>query len=180
MASITLRDAGEADFGRIVELNQREVVQTSAMDAGRLALLHGLATHHKVALVDGAVVAFLLAMRDGVDYRNENYQWFAARFPRFVYIDRIVVDAGFSGRGIARRLYEDLFAGARAQGIPVAACEYNLQPPNPASQAFHDRLGFREVGVQHVTGGTKQVTLQVADLAAPRDTPAIAAHRPLT
>jgi predicted GNAT superfamily acetyltransferase len=166
MASITLRDAVEADFDRIVELNQREVVQTSAMDAGRLALLHALAMHHKVAVVEGVVVAFLLAMRDGVDYRNENYQWFAARYPRFVYIDRIVVDAGFSGMGIARRLYEDLFAAAGAQGIPVAACEYNLQPPNPASRAFHDRLGFREVGVQHVAGGAKQVTLQVADLLA--------------
>jgi predicted GNAT superfamily acetyltransferase len=160
-----LRDAVAADFPRILALNDAEAAQTSAMDLARLQALAALASHHRVAVVDGAVAAFLLAMDAGAAYANENFGWFAARLPRFVYVDRIVVDAAFAGRGIGGALYRDLFARARARGIPTVACEYNLEPPNPASRAFHDRFGFREAGRQRVAGGSKLVSLQVADLS---------------
>ena len=104
----------------------------------------------------------LLAMREGAAYVNDNFGWFAARHPRFVYVDRVVVDAAAAGQGVGRRLYDDLFARAREHGIDIAACEYNLEPPNPASKAFHDRFGFVEVGRQHVADGTKLVSLQIA------------------
>ena len=140
MADTILRDAVETDFARIVELNAAEVVQTSPMDLDRLRLLHGLAA-----------------------YRNDNFFWFAARYPRFLYVDRIVVDSAFSGLGIGRRMYEDLFGYARSRGIGMVTCEYNIEPPNPASRAFHDKFGFREVGSQYVANGTKRVSLQVAE-----------------
>lgn len=164
MADIILRDAVETNFDRIVELNAAEVVQTSAMDLGRLRLLHGLAGYCKVAVADGRVAAFLLAMEDGVDYPNDNYLWFAARYPRFLYVDRIVVDSAFSGLGIGSRLYRDVFGYARSQAIRTVACEYNIEPPNHASKAFHDRFGFNEVGSQDVANGRKRVSLQVAEV----------------
>lgn len=163
MAEPIIRDAVESDFARIVALNAAEVVQTSAMDLDRLRLLHGLAGYHKVAVVDGIVAAFLLAMEDGAGYRNDNYGWFAARYPRFLYVDRIVVDSAFSGLRIGSRMYGDLFGYARSRGIPAVACEYNIEPPNHASRAFHDKFGFNEVGSQVVAGGTKRVSLQAAD-----------------
>lgn len=164
MINFFVRSAAEKDFDRIVQLNAAVVRETSAMDLARLQQLHALAFHHRVAVIDGEVTGFLMAMRDGAAYANDNFDWFSARYPRFVYVDRIVVAAAAAGTGIGRRLYDDLFDRARQLGIGVIACEYNLEPPNPASKVFHDRFGFTEVGRQHVAGGTKLVSLQIAEV----------------
>jgi predicted GNAT superfamily acetyltransferase len=52
---------------------------------------------------------------------------------------------------------------ARLQQIKAVACEYNIEPPNHASKAFHDKFGFQEVGTQYVADGTKRVSMQVAE-----------------
>ena len=161
-----IRDAGEADFDRILELNDAEVDQTSPMDRERLRLLDALAQVHWVVEVDGRVVAFLIAMREDAAYKNDNFEWIAARFSRFLYIDRIVVDAAYAGRGIGAALYRQLFEHALAGEVGHLACEYNIEPPNPASKAFHEKSGFKEVGTQWLANGSKQVSLQVAQTAA--------------
>ncbi len=160
--TIAVRAARSEDFARIVELNAGEVQQTSAMDLARLSELSAIASVLRVAQVDGGIVAFILALREGAPYRNDNYAWFAARYARFVYVDRIVVAAASARLGIGSRLYADLFAWARGEGAGVVTCEYNVEPPNPASQRFHARFGFREVGQQWVAQGTKRVSLQAA------------------
>ncbi len=165
MGELILRDAVAADADRILALNTAEVAQTSAMDRARLDELAALACRFTVVEADGRVLAFLLAMDHAAAYDNDNFRWFAARYPRFAYVDRIVVDAAAAGMGIGGRLYRDLFAHARECGLERVVCEYNLEPPNPASQAFHDRFGFVEVGQQHVAGGTKLVSLQQLVLA---------------
>jgi predicted GNAT superfamily acetyltransferase len=132
------------------------------MDATRLRWLHQRAAYHRVACVDGEVAAFLLAFRDGADYPNPNFDWFAARYPRFLYVDRVVVDAASGGRGLGSRLYRDVFDQARASGAPVVVCEFNVVPPNEASARFHARWGFAEVGRQWLDEGRKQVSLQAA------------------
>ena len=157
------RDMVEADFDRVVSLNDAEVQQTSLMDRGQLAALHCMSSYAKVAELDGEVGAFLLALRADAPYANANFQWFVSRFPDFLYVDRIVVGASYSGRGIGRTLYDQMFAFARSAGIRRIACEYNVEPPNPASRAFHAGFGFRECGRQHVAGGAKLVSLQVAE-----------------
>jgi uncharacterized protein len=162
MTAIHVRDVTDGDFERILALNTMFVEETSAMDLARLQQLHALSFHHRVAVVAGKVVAFLIAMRNGADYANDNFDWFTAHYTTFVYVDRIVVDSAASGLGIGRRLYNDLFARSLAERIGIVACEYNIEPPNPASKAFHDRFGFAEVGRQHVAGGSKLVSLQVA------------------
>lgn len=161
---MTIRPATASDHARIVALNEAEVAQTSAMDTVRLAELDGLACAHWVVEQNGEVIAFLLAMDHGAAYENDNFDWFAARLPRFVYVDRIVVDAASAGHGIGRRLYDALFAYARDRGIDAIVCEYNLDPPNPGSRAFHDRFGFREIGQQVVAGGSKRVSMQLLNL----------------
>jgi len=160
---IQIRDATETDFPAIVSLNTAVEHRTSPMDTGRLQLLHGLARYHRVATVNGAIAGFLLAMREAAPYRNDNYAWFASRYQRFIYIDRIVVSGEFAGRKVGSSLYGDLFAAARADGIRSIVCEYDIEPPNLASRAFHDRWGFREVGTQRVANGSKLVSLQAAD-----------------
>ena len=54
-------------------------------------------------------------------------------------------------------LYRELFERAAADGFASIACEVNLAPPNPVSDAFHDALGFMEVGRAVVDGGPKTV-----------------------
>jgi predicted GNAT superfamily acetyltransferase len=159
-----LRDTVESDFPAILMLNEVEARQTSQMDLGRLQSLVRMSAYSKVVTIDGQVAAFLIALRDGAPYANDNYAWFAARMPCLLYVDRVVVAAQFSGRRIGSRLYEDLFAFARAQRIGTITCEYNIDPPNPASRAFHDKFGFKELGTQWVAGGTKQVSLQAAEI----------------
>jgi predicted GNAT superfamily acetyltransferase len=162
MSALGLRDAAPSDFARICALNLGEVVHTSPMDEARLEVLASLSCWFRVGCTDGEVAAFLLAMRDGVRYENDNYQWFAARYPRFIYVDRVVVSPTCRGMGMGRLLYEELFQHARGVGIPSVACEYNIVPPNEPSRRFHDAFGFSQQGMQWLASGSKQVSLQVA------------------
>ena len=162
MKEIAFRDAEEADFAAVVALNAVEVRHTSPMDEARLRELDDLASYHKVAIVDGAVAAFLLVMENGCGYANENFEWFAARYDAFLYVDRIVVGGDYQGLRLGKLLYQDLFDHARVRGIAMIACEYNVVPPNEPSRLFHDKFGFHQVGSQWLVGGTKQVSLQVA------------------
>lgn len=164
MPQLEIRDADESDFGAILALNDVEVQQTSAMDLARLQHLQGLARYHRVAVVDGRIAGFLLAMASGAPYANDNFQWFTGHVGSFMYVDRIVVGAAFAGLGIGSALYRDLFAEARALGLSTVTCEYNIEPPNPASRAFHDKFGFHELGTQWVAGGSKRVSLQAATI----------------
>jgi predicted GNAT superfamily acetyltransferase len=159
---ICLRDVLESDSAAILRLNDAEVQHTSPMDLDGLRLLHGMSSYSKVAVVDDEIAAFLIALREAAPYRNDNYEWFAARFARFLYVDRIVVSAAFAGRRIGSTLYRDLFDFARLHRVDVITCEYNIEPPNPASRAFHDRFGFTELGTQWLAAGSKKVSLQAA------------------
>lgn len=163
-----LRNATPADFPAILALNAAFVAVLSPLDVVRLAQLHAQAAQHRVIEHDGAVVGFLLTLREAADYDSPNYRWFAARYPRFLYVDRIVVGASAQGLGAGRRLYREAYDYACRQALPVLVCEFDIAPPNPASARFHAALGFREVG-QQTLGAGKQVSLQALDVGA--DTP---------
>jgi len=163
MENMSIRDAAEGDFSAIVELNAHEVQHTSPMDLERLRYLDSISACHKVATVDDAVAAFLLAMKDGCGYVNDNYEWFAARYPQFLYVDRIVVSSKFQGRRLGSKLYLDLFQQARTKQIQVVTCEYNIVPPNEPSRIFHGKFGFREIGTQWIANGAKQVSMQAKE-----------------
>lgn len=157
-----IRDAVDADFPTLLALNAESVQFLSPMDSARLQHLHRAAAYHRVAEVQGKPVAFLLALREGVDYDSPNYRWFDQHYRQFLYIDRIVVAAAEQGKRLGAALYDDLFAFARSQGIAEITCEFDIDPPNEPSRRFHARYGFREVGKQWVAGGKKQVSLQAA------------------
>jgi predicted GNAT superfamily acetyltransferase len=164
MQNVVIRDAGPDDFEIICALNLAEIQYTSAMELPRLAELHALSCHHKVVVVNGRVSAFLLAMLSGAPYVNVNFEWFAGRHARFIYVDRVVVSAAARGLGLGSLLYEDIFRHARANAIPLVACEYYIVPPNEPSRRFHEKFGFSEQGTQWVAEGTKRVSLQAAEV----------------
>jgi len=164
------RDATPADFPAVLALNEAFVAVLSPLDGARLARLHAQAALHRVIERDGRVEAFLLALREGADYDSPNYRWFAQRYPRFLYVDRIVVAGDAQARGAGCRLYRELYALAVRDTVPWITCEFDIEPPNPVSERFHTGLGFREVGHQTLYGGRKTVSLQALDVAA-GDTP---------
>jgi phosphinothricin acetyltransferase len=62
----------------------------------------------------------------------------------------IYVGEAYQRRGIARALYTALLDRLREQGIHCVIAGLGL--PNPASEALHAHLGFREVGRFHDVG----------------------------
>jgi predicted GNAT superfamily acetyltransferase len=160
-----LRDARREDFAAILALNEESVRFTSPLTAERLDALHRAAAYHKVVEIDGAIAAFLLAFREGAPYDSPNYLWFAERYPVFVYIDRIVVSPAHRGARLGVALYDDIIAFAAASRVPWLTCEFDIEPPNPASERFHARMGFGEVGTQWLGGGKKRVSLQARAIA---------------
>ena len=161
----------EMYYEDVVALNQAALPKVSDMDGGRLRMLARQACYFKAVVAgdreqnpSAEVAAFLLALAAGASYDSENYAWFSARYERFVYIDRVVVADARIGRGIGRRLYEDLRAYAGGVGAPCIACEVNTLPPNPESAAFHRRMGFAEVGKQRTEGGSKEVARMIKAL----------------
>jgi predicted GNAT superfamily acetyltransferase len=163
--TLHLRPIADADTPAILALNLESEAVLSPMDAARYAHLRAQSAYGRVVEEDGAVVAFLLAFGEGADYDSPNYRWFDARGDAFLYVDRVVVARSHQGRGLGAVLYEDLFAFARAAGVPQVTCEFDVEPPNEASRRFHARFGFSEVGAQALPGG-KRVSLQRAAVEA--------------
>ena len=163
------RASTPSDFDAILALNEDAVAYLSPLDAARLSLLDRESALHRVVEERGVVVAFLLALREGVAYDSPNYTWFARRYERFLYVDRIVVAGKMRSNGAGSLLYKDLFAFASQSAVPLIACEYDVEPPNAGSARFHARFGFHEVGRQSVAGGRKIVSLQAIDISSNSD-----------
>jgi hypothetical protein len=163
-----LRLATPMDFEIVCALNLADVQHTSPLDRDRLTELDAISCYHKVACLHGVVSAFLLAMCSDALYRNENFEWFSKRYPRFIYVDRIVVSGAARVRRLGYIMYRDLFGHARLKGFLLITCEYNLVPPNETSRLFHDRFGFKEQGTQWVANGAKHLSLQIAETQSDR------------
>ena len=78
-----------------------------------------------------------------------------------------MVASSARGRGLARKLYDDLFKQALEAGHERVVCEVNTQPPNPGSDAFHAALGFVEVGTATVYDGNRTVRYLSCALPGP-------------
>jgi predicted GNAT superfamily acetyltransferase len=144
----------------VLALNNRHAEELSWLEPEQLSHLVSQAFYARRI---GELEALLIAFDQDADYDSPNFLWFRARYPSFVYVDRIVVAPEARGRGHARHLYEDLFR--LAAGHDVVVCEVNSDPPNPASDAFHAALGFREVGHASIHGGKKTVRYFARPLA---------------
>jgi predicted GNAT superfamily acetyltransferase len=151
-----------ASIGRALDLNNRHAAELSFQTAQGFQEIVATAFYAKWSTGEKG---FLIAFDETAPYGSPNFLWFRERYPKFVYVDRIVIDPPQRGRGAARRLYEDLVAAALAHGRPLIVCEVNITPPNPASDAFHERLGFKTVGSATLPGGDKVVRCLAKELA---------------
>jgi len=138
-----LRPIRQDDFGPLVVLNNVFATELSHTDIAGFGDLVAGAIYAKCT---PDLTAFLIAFSHTSGYAGANFRWFKKTTDRFVYVDRIAVAASVQGAGLAGRLYNDLFAVAAAGSFDRICCEVNIAPPNPASDRFHRRLGFAEVG----------------------------------
>lgn len=157
---ISIRNAAPDDLEAILALNELVVPAVNSLSISDIRWFHDHAHQFRVAHADETLAGFLIGFLEGSSYGSDNYRWFAERYERFAYVDRIAVSLDARRYGIASMLYDDLLAGLPGS-VPVLTCEVNLRPPNPGSIAFHERLGFEEAGRQEVDGGAKEVALLV-------------------
>ncbi|HET6633292.1 MAG TPA: GNAT family N-acetyltransferase [Rhodanobacteraceae bacterium] len=147
--AVAIRDVNQRDLDAVLALNNGAGPGILPLNREALRWFHDHASYFRVAEVDRHLAGFLIALREGTDYRSPNYRWFASRYERFVYIDRIVVASSQRGAGLGRVFYSDVQSYAEVR-VPVLACEVFLEPRNDAVLLFHGTFGFQEVG-QHPT-----------------------------
>lgn len=144
-----LRVVGENVPEALLALNNAHAEELSLLTPSAMAALVGrsfLALH-------AGDDAFLIALDQESGHDSPNFLWFRERFDRFVYVDRVAVAPHARGRGLAKALYDELVERARAAGHDRIVCEVNLDPPNPASHAFHVALGFDAIGSARLGNG---------------------------
>ncbi len=151
-----------ADLQWMFALNQLYATELSDMTQAQFAGHLGKASYARV--IDDQA-AFILAFDQDAAYDSPNFNWHKANLKQlhgagtvpFFYVDRVVVSPDHQRRGLARRLYEELFAHADARGHGRVLCEVNSDPPNPASDAFHASLGFERMGEARLSERQKTV-----------------------
>ena len=138
-----IRNITAADVPALLAINNAEAERVNALTEAALKALLASAFAARMT-TDGQ--AFLIAFDHATPPQGPNHAWFTARESYFAYIDRIVVAPAARGKGVARALYEDVAAIAKAEMTNLLTCEVNLDPPNPESIAFHEKLGFIACG----------------------------------
>src|ERR1039457_1331839 len=138
----TINECHLLDQAVVLTLNNTHAKETSSLDETSLSQLLNMAFYARD--IDHGATAFLIALDQNTSYWSPNFNWFKECRESFIYIDRIIVAASARGQGLARVLYNDLFDIARQAGRDRVVCEVNIVPPNPASEAFHLAMGFKE------------------------------------
>jgi len=143
-----IRQATDADLADIAEIYAEQVrtgISTFDLEAPPVRYWqHRLAStepgdHFLVAEDDGAAVGFAYSSsyrpRPGYRLTRETSVYLAEQA---------------RGRGLGRRLYDDLMPRLAADGMHVALALVAL--PNPASQALHEVCGFEHLGTMREVG----------------------------
>jgi uncharacterized protein len=147
---VSVRGLTPSDYAWVAALGAANEVETGPID---FAWLEANAREWFLGVAAGEHEAFAIIFDETANYGSPNFHWFRERYPRFVYVDRIVVSESARGKGLARALYEHVFEAARAAGHSRVVCEVNFDPPNPGSEAFHAKLGFCEIGRATLANG---------------------------
>ena len=152
-----IRDATGEDLTAVLQLNESEVPHVGRINLGNMQDFLAKAIYFRVACnADGQVIAFLIGLDPDTDYHSPNFLWFCDHYENFAYVDRIAVATTARRQGVAEALYAD-FADATRDWSQHLCCEVNSRPENPVSMAFHQRLGFRQVGTLESDKGAKEV-----------------------
>jgi uncharacterized protein len=158
---IETRAMSPTDAAQVLAINRAGQPGVAALEARELSRLLSLPHEHRVATRGGELVGYLLAFQRAAPYDGEEFLAFRQRLSEpFVYIDQVAVAPGLRQSGIGRCLYGAIDAVARGAQVRLLCCEVNLVPPNAASLAFHEKLGFTPL-TRLPTRDARQVQLMV-------------------
>ena len=154
----TIRPFRDADLPALYEINQASVPGVgSEASADGLKRWIDLSVCFVAVDEDDRPFGFLTLIEAGtLAYDSANLRWCEANCEDFIYVDRIAVAATARGQRIGQALYEAAFAHSAGRYGQIT-CEINRLPPNPGSQRFHERLGFRQIGERAYDEGRKAV-----------------------
>ena len=145
-----VRKIVSTDVTRVLEINNANAPGVSELTLSELETdmkncLYALAIDNE----HGEVCAFCITFDPNAPDAGDNHRWFAERYESFVYLDRIAIDSNHQNRGLGALLYQSVEQQMLCSAEhSLLCCEVNLEPPNPGSLRFHQRIGFTEVG-QH-------------------------------
>ena len=143
-----VRNIVSADVTRVLEINNANTPAVSELTMDELESdlrnsLHALAIDNE----QGEVCAFCITFDPDAPDAGANHRWFADRYESFVYLDRIAINSNHQNRGLGALLYQSVERHMLDSAEhSLLCCEVNLEPPNPGSLRFHQRIGFTEVG----------------------------------
>lgn len=145
MPDILIRPAGSSDLPRIVEIYNHYVIHTPVTfdvepytAETRLPWFQQFAETGRHRLLVAEEAGLVLGYAGTTRFR-----------PKAAYnttVETTIYCAPDSTqKGLGRRLYSALFVAIADEDVRLIVAGFTL--PNPASQALHERLGFRHVGV---------------------------------
>lgn len=159
-----IRDATVSDLETVLALNESVVPHVNSISLADMHDFLDKAAYFRVACnADDKIVAFLIGLDPETEYHSLNFRWFCANYESFAYVDRIAVGPDARRQGVAEALYGDFVSLAR-DWARYMCCEVNLKPENPGSFAYHQRLGFSQVGTLESDDGTKIVALLLKEI----------------
>lgn len=162
---IKIRDVATDELEAVLALNNAAGPNILPVDSARIQWFYAHASYFRVALIDGQIAGFLIALNQDSGHDSPNFLWFREHYAKFTYIDRIVVARAFRGAGLGRVFYADLQSFAEVRS-PRIACEVFLEPGNDIALLFHGTFGFTEVGQQVMPGVERRVSLLIKELCS--------------
>jgi predicted GNAT superfamily acetyltransferase len=162
---LAIRDVQEHDLDAVLAVNNAAGEGILPMSKAQLHHFYDIADYFRVAEADGHLAGFLIALRENAEHDSPNFLWFRERFPRFLYIDRIVIARNNRRHGLGRVFYCDVQSYAEVR-VPQLACEVFLEPRDDATLLFHGSFGFHEVGQQRMQGNDRPVSLLSKELCS--------------
>ncbi len=138
----------EAQFQSIYDLNQANTPEVGSLESiQHLKQLIEFSSYNLLVLKEDEIVGYIICMREGSAYGSENYKFFTQRLKKFLYVDRVAIDEQHRRAGLGQAIYEDIFAQAISDSLPIAL-EVNTQPVNQPSLNFHEKMGFDRIGAK--------------------------------
>ena len=88
------------------------------MDDEELRFLCDNAELFDIVYVDDTPVGFIVALREGIkEYDYKSYKWFGEKYSRLLYVDQVVIDEKYWGKGLGTCLYQKVLSAQIKPGL---------------------------------------------------------------